>query len=159
MFRKITQNSLIVIILLGSLIACTMQQSAEIENVETPIEVVENTAVPLPTKTPSIPIEGIWFSQDRANQLIITNEAFYFNSLISRIEIYGRVTSFDAVGEAVDILVTAIIHGGNSMGYDSPAHHFEYHLNGTALDVTGLSRFAEIADPELFILDELLNGN
>jgi hypothetical protein len=118
-----------------------------------PVEPTEEVA---PEK---MPFEGIWFQQDRSRMLVITPEMLYLHEFEANREVYARIDQVDLDAETIDVFVTAIIMGGEPVGYDSPNKQISYHVNGIVMEFSGksLDFVPDEEEPVIYILDEFLN--
>jgi hypothetical protein len=104
------------------------------------------------------PYLGIWFTPDRTSQLVITEAYFYYHDFTSGREVYAEIEAVDLVDNTIDVLMYDIIHGGQRVGFDSPAVTVEYEVTGETLQIV-LNNIALVDgdQPARYLHDEVLN--
>jgi hypothetical protein len=154
MFQK-TWSLVFIVISIGILCACS---PPEPEIVEVTV-MVESTPQAVAIDLPRPPFEGVWFSQDRSSILVIGEEYLYLHEFGPNREVYARIDSFDLEAGEIDVFVSAIIIGGQSMGYDTPQIQINYHINGTVMEFFGqhIDFSPDEEGPVIYIYDEYLN--
>ena len=104
------------------------------------------------------PYLGIWFSEDRSSQLIITEAYLYFHDFTSGREVYAQVIAANLVENSIDLRAQNIIHSGQQMGFDSPMMSVQYQISTQGMRVW-LNRLVVTGgdQPILYLHDEVLN--
>jgi hypothetical protein len=125
-------------------------------------EVVENSnSAPLEEThdhSDLFPYLGIWFSADRTSQLIITEAYLYYHEYGTEREVYSEIEAADLTENTIDVLMYSIIHGGQPVGFDSPAVTLSYQVSGEQMEIElGKLSLNHINEPVVFIRDEVLN--
>ena len=81
------------------------------------------------------PYLGIWFSEDRTSQLIITEAHFYFHDFSSDREVYAQIKGADLVDDVLELRMTNILHSGQQMGFDTPMVTVQYQVSDEMMQI------------------------
>ena len=105
-----------------------------------------------------LPYTGIWFSDNRSSQLIITGAYLYYHEFSTNREVYAEIKSADLVDNVIRVQMYAILMNGVSVGFDSPGVTLGYQFNGDQMDIIlGNLSLSHPNEPVIFIHDEVLN--
>jgi hypothetical protein len=157
---------IIVIFLLISAAACTTTPANQSVD-----QSIAPAAEPTPEPTPEpaqeedllvdqepLTFQGIWFSEDRSSQLIITETNLYYHEFPSNREVYAEVVSVDLVTNILELRMTNILHGGQQMGFDSPMINVEFIVSdGTMQFWLHRLTVSSTDQPIKYLRDEVLN--
>ena len=153
---------LIVIFMLISATACTLAPANQPAN-QPEAQSIDPTPEPTQIEESQpdqelLPFLGIWFSEDRTSQLIITDAYLYFHDFTSQREVYAQVVAANLVENSIDLRMQNIIHSGQQMGFDSPMITVQYQTSMQGMQVW-LNRLVVTGgdQPVLYLHDEVLN--
>jgi hypothetical protein len=104
------------------------------------------------------PFLGIWFTPERTSQLVITEAYFYYHDFTNGREVYAEIEAVNLVDNTIDVLMYDIIHGGQRVGFDSPAVTVEFEVTGETLQIV-LNNIALAGGdkPARYLHDQVLN--
>ena len=104
------------------------------------------------------PYLGIWFSEDRTSQLIITEANLYFHDFASNREVYTQVVAADLIENSLELRMTDIIHSGQHVGFDYPMISVQFQITEAGMQVW-LNRLVITGgdQPVFYLYDEVLN--
>jgi len=122
-----------------------------------PSQVLTDVQVEQVEETP-LPFLGIWFSEDRTSQLIITETHAYYHEFPSNREVYAEVVSIDLIENTINLRMNNILHSGQQMGFDSPMITVQFKISDETMQFW-LSRLtvSNADQPVLYLHDEVLN--
>ncbi|MEN8242162.1 MAG: hypothetical protein ABFS17_09600 [Chloroflexota bacterium] len=145
---------LLILCLLIATSACTLQPADEPAALPPDqIEIEEDIIQVEP-----YPFLGIWFSEDRTSQLIITDTYLYFHDFAADREVYAQVVAVNVEEHSIDLRMQNILHSGQQMGFDSPMMSVQYQISMQGMEVW-LNRLVVSGgdQPVLYLHDEVLN--